>query len=109
MARKLHAVIPSDRPPRGTKGMRSFVQSYKTALEDYVNAHPEALREGNRLNRQQMNDPTLQRAWHAMSQKDHTGNALRQFKKSRNMSNVKAHQALVGAHEVKFGVDPQSK
>lgn len=109
MARKLYAKIPSDRPPRGTKGMKAFVEANKSALEDYANANRDALRDGNRLNRQQVNDPSLQRAWHSMSQRDHTGKALRQFKKARNMSNVKAHRALVGAHEVKFGVDPKSK
>ena len=109
MARKLYAKIPSDRPPRGTKGMRKFVEDNKEALEIFANNNRNALSQSNRLNRQNVDDPSLQRAWHAMSQRDHTGKALRQFKKARNMSNVKAHRALVGAHEVKFGVDPKSK
>ena len=109
MARKLYAKIPSDRPPRWTKGMRKFVEDNKEALEIFANNNRNALSQSNRLNRQNVDDPSLQRAWHAMSQRDHTGKALRQFKKARNMSNVKAHRALVGAHEVKFGVDPKSK
>ena len=45
--RKLYAKIPSDRPPRGTKGMRAFVEANKSALEDYANANRDALRDGN--------------------------------------------------------------
>ena len=109
MARKLYAKIPTDRPPKGTAGMRNFVSSNKEALEAYANANRGSLSAGNRLNRQQVNDPALQRSWHAMSQKDHTGSGLRAFKKAAGGDNARAHRALVGAHEVKFGVDPKSR